>query len=529
MIDRRYALALAAAALVAATFAVTPSSAAGSPCPAPGAMTFAPEKYVDTTRAGGEPMIAVDPNGTLFYAAHAGTTHFFAPQVANATSAAFVDNYRGQTYHWYSTDNGATWTFVPRDLPNNDPLSGFSDPDYAIDSAGQVYLSEINLVNVAMSKSTDGGKSFTLQNFFAEVLTDRQWSEADQKDVLYIVGNASGGGTSTNPAGNNGHYLYRSTDGGKTFTRGQLDDIGGDGLGDLRVDKRNGTLYEAHYDSGKKILSMAAFRGARSGNLSPDTHPIATGVAMLGHWPAFDLDRNGNLYITWDELGNGTRPAGIYYSWSTDAGRTWAAPVRVDRDSKTDIWPWIGVGDPGRVGIAWLEADTNLPGQDTETTGSFGWRVMAAQTLTGLGCGGYSTRPGFTVTTVTPDPVHVGQICNSGTVCQAEAIDRRLGDYFSVAIDKTGAMVLAYSDTRQGGAVSLPGFSRQSGGPSFKGASPAFRSTRTPAGKTSTVLGSSQKRGSLANTGTADMAFVPAGLALVSLAFAVRRRLRQAP
>jgi hypothetical protein len=50
-------------------------------------------------------------------------------------------------------------------------------------------------------------------------------------------------------------------------------------------------------------------------------------------------------------------------------------------------------------------------------------------------------------------------------------IDRRLGDYFTIDIDTTGAVVAAYSDTRQGGAVSLPAFLRQTGGSSFtKGA-----------------------------------------------------------
>jgi hypothetical protein len=54
-----------------------------------------------------------------------------------------------------------------------------------------------------------------------------------------------------------------------------------------------------------------------------------------------------------------------------------------------------------------------------------------------------------------------------GTVCQAELIDRRLGDYFTIDIDTNGALVCAYSDTRQGGAVSLPAFFRQTGGIMF--------------------------------------------------------------
>ena len=187
---------------------------------------------------------------------------------------------------------------------------------------------------------------------------------------------------------------------------------------------------------------------------------------MLAHWPAFDLDPSGNIYVTWDESGKGDRDAGIYYSRSTDGGRTWAAPVRVDTDDKTDIWPWIGVGDNGRVGIAWLEADKKLPNQDAQTAGTYGWRVIGAVTTTGLGCAGSKT-PSFSVATATKDPIHTGTICQGGTVCQAQLIDRRLGDYFSVDVDSTGRLWAGYSDTRVAGAVSLPAFVRQRGGPSL--------------------------------------------------------------
>jgi hypothetical protein len=124
------------------------------------------------------------------------------------------------------------------------------------------------------------------------------------------------------------------------------------------------------------------------------------------------------------------------------------------------------VGDRGKVAIAWLEASKKLPGNDPETPGDHTWRVVAAQSLNGLGCG-RSDVPGFRRAIATSEPVHSGTICNSGTVCQAQGVDRRMGDYFTIAIDNAGKMWAGYSDTRQGGAVALPGFVRQSGGPTF--------------------------------------------------------------
>jgi hypothetical protein len=469
-----FAAALPQAYTAAVTLtASTPPPPAPATCAAPGKpMTFAAPRYVDTHRAGGEPSVVVHPNGTLLYAAHAGTTHFYSLEVDDPDSAAFFENYRGQVYSWYSTDHGASWNFIDRTLPpDNAPGSGFSDPDFAIDAAGNVYLSEINLANVAMSKSTTGGKSYVLQNFFAEDITDRQWSAAGPENVVFLDGNPDEGGTvPTDPVGHEEHTIYRSTDGGKTFSVG-VDDAGG--LGDIVFDSKTNTLFEAHYDGGD--LQIAAFRNALApaavAALTPEITTIASGTSLLSHWPAIDVDANGNVYIAWDESGNGSRAAGIWYSYSTDGGRTWAKPTRVDPDDHTDIWPWIAVGEPGKVAVAWFGNDHALPGNDAEQAGpNDPWNVYIAQTQTGLGCLG-STSAGFRTVRATPEPFHVGTICMGGTVCQAELVDRRLGDYFTIDIDTTGAVVAAYSDTRQGGSVSLPAFLRQSGGPTFlKGA-----------------------------------------------------------
>jgi hypothetical protein len=435
----------------------------GKACPAPSkGLTFDKPGYIDRVRAGGEPTVQMHPDGTMLYGSHAGTTHFYTFEALDPTSSAFLENYTGQAYYYFSKD-GKKWEFVPRTLPPDGiPGSGFSDPDFAIDTAGNVFISEINLLNIAISKSSNSGKSYELKNFFAFTITDRQWSAADEKNVVYMVGNTFGGGTyPSDPVGNTGHILIKSKDGGETFSQAIADP---DGLGDIHVDQRNGTLYETHLDGGK--FEMWSFREARQDKFKPDKSTIANGVAMQSHWPAFDIDSDGNLYVVWDETGDGDRAAGVYYSYSKDEGRTWAAATRVDETDETDLWPWLAVGARGKVAIAWLQASKKLPDNDAETSGEHGWRIVAAQSLNGLGCGG-GRAPGFRTSVATPDPVHRGTICNSGTVCQAQGIDRRLGDYFSIEIDATGALWAGYSDTREGGAVALPGYFLQTGGPGF--------------------------------------------------------------
>lgn len=425
-----------------------------------GGLDFGQQTYVDTDRAGGEPTVDMHPDGTLLYSAHAGTTHFYAPEAADQDSSAFVENYEGQAYYWWSDDLGETWNFADRTLPPDGvPGSGFSDPEFAIDMAGNVFISEINLVNVAVSKSYDSGRTYELQNFFGQVMEDRQWMAADEPNVLYMTGNVFAGGTFPNdPVGNVGRHLWKSTDGGETFVDA-ANNTGGEG--ELQVDKNTGTVYEAHLDDG--TLSMSAFRGAREDDFTREIHPIAEDVDLNSGWPSYELDPSSNLYITWNEGGDGGRPAGIYYAASTDEGRTWTDPVRLDGGPKTDIWSWIAVGDEGRAAVTWLRASEELANHDPETPGDHVWKVMAAGTT-----GGLRPNPDFARTVATPWPVHQGTICNSGTICQAQGVDRRLGDFFTLEIDDTGRVWIAYPDTRQGGAVCLPGFVRQTDGMLFR-------------------------------------------------------------
>jgi len=466
-----------AATLTLEASANEPGFATGPTCVTPSANLKFETDYIDTTRAGGEPIVTTHPDGTLLWGSHAGTTHFFGPAAPNPQTAAFLQNYRGQTYQYFSEDGGATWQFASR-LPINGataglPNSGFSDPEFAIDSAGNVFISEINLVNVAVSKSTDSGRTYQLQNLLSLTQSDRQWMEADEEDVLYITANGFGGGSfPSEPLGNLDHFMAKSTDGGRTFTAAETPNP--NGVQDLQVDRSDGTIYEISADP-NGTLGVAAFRNIRSqASGFADGMEISTVAEGVGYGaisrlidPTIDIDSAGNLYIVWRENGDGARPAGIYFSYSTDRARSWADPVRVDPDENTDIWPWLAVGDPGEVAVTYLTVGKQLENEDAELAGpDDGWNVVVAQTENAVGCG-ESRIPGFTLTQASPEPVHFGTICQGGTVCQAELVDRRLGDYFANEITRDGNVYISVGDTRRGGSVALPRVIRQVGGPSF--------------------------------------------------------------
>ena len=457
------------------------ATATGPACPAPNQSPKFREDLIDTERAGGEPIVTTLDDGTLLWGSHAGTTHFYGPAAPDPGTAAFLMNYQGQTYQYFSEDDGKTWKFVPRTPLDSDdgfpnlPATGFSDPEFAVDAAGQVYISEINLANVAVSKSTDGGRTYGLANPFAFTSSDRQWMAADAKDVLYMTANGFGGGTFPNePAGNLGHFMAKSTDGGMTWSEAITSNP--NGVADIQIDPSDGTLYEISANS-DGTLGMAAFRTIRGETedfSEPDITTIAQGVGYTGVQrlidPTFDMDDEGNLYIVWTENGTGARPAGIWYSYSTDRNKTWADPVRVDPGKQADIWPWIAVGDTGNVAITYLATDAVYPNNNAELAeDDDGWNVIVAQSANGLGCGA-ADNPGFTLTRASAKPVHYGTICQGGTVCQAELVDRRLGDYFSNEIDGEGHTYIAVSNTSAeaaGGSVALPFIIRQVSGPRF--------------------------------------------------------------
>ena len=453
--------------------------AEGPTCAAPTSGQKFTMGYVDQARAGGEPIITRHPDGQLLWGSHAGTTHFYTPTAPEPGTTAFVENYEGQTYY-YVSDDGQAWDFVPRTPVSaaapvlGIPATGFSDPEFAIEQDGTVYVSEINLANIAVSRSEDGGHTYELVNVFAFTSSDRQWMAADRDGELYMTANGFGGGPFPGePAGNLGHFLAKSTDGGLTWGGASTTNPGG--IGDIQVDHDRGILYELTEESG--TLSMARFPNIRdeSTDFTVERFEIAADLGLSGVQrlidPTFDLDDQGNLYATWTDNGSGARPEGIYYAASTDQGETWSDPVRVDPDPFDDVWPWITVGAPGQVAIAWLQSDQAT---DAILAGEAGgedaqWNVMVAHTSTGLGCDDAGV-PGFRVTQASSEPIHTGTICQHGTTCQTDLTDRRLGDYFSIEVDGDGALNVAVSDTRRGGAVALPLHIRQTAGPTLDAA-----------------------------------------------------------
>jgi hypothetical protein len=137
----------------------------------------------------------------------------------------------------------------------------------------------------------------------------------------------------------------------------------------------------------------------------------------------------------------------------------------------------VVAGDDGRAAVVWYQ---NLESDPRAFYAFVG--VTHNATGTTVTCEDGSTKfipPQFTVRNVSRKPVHVGDICLSGTACNAEKTfeggDRRLGDFFTVNFDHEGNVFVVSGDTTipnlAGGPkpVGNPIFIKQSSGPKLLG------------------------------------------------------------
>jgi len=456
---------LTLAALAAGLLPAAPAQAAP--------LDFTVPTYVDQQLGGGEPLVYADPvHHTLVYTSHEGTTHIYRPGLAGQTTLTFAGGYRNQVNIWTSKDGGLSWqrsnfmgTGFTQDPTQN---SGFSDPDLSQDDGGRIYNTGINLASNALFSSSDGGVTWD-QGTPQCHPGDRPWVVGARKDEVFFATNALEDTIK--------QRVFHSTDGGQTCPQEGFQAFGEGWAG-------NGKMY---YDRSRDSLVVPANGSAGLGVATwkrgedAFTFRKAVDANIYAHWAAIILDDAGGLYLTYDddpraagtEGGcDGSRtplPNAVRYVYSPDLGRTWKPPVTVARPAgKRVFWPWLAAGEKGRINIAWYETSkvVDLACQNADIS-------VNTATVTGA----HTDNPTFVTTDPIGRPISLNtNICQSGTTCVATGEDRRLGDFFTNAIDESGCVMIATGDTHsadpvtgQQRPISLPLFSRQISGPPLRG------------------------------------------------------------
>ena len=440
---------------------------------------FSKPIFVDQELAGGEPLvIADDVHHTLIYTAHEGTTHLY--RNGFTYPADFVANYRNQVNIWVSKDDGRTWQrdnfdgtgFATNPIQNQ----GFSDPDLTADAGGRVYNTGIDLANDALFSTNDGGYTWdrgTVQCHDG----DRPWLAGGKKDEVFLA---------TNTAADD-HEIFDSTDGGNSCPSDGIPDNGTtadgwnySGNGKLYYSQKSDRLIEpvTLTKGGQTALGTAAWK---RGQPAFDKPTIAVKTTVFAHWPAIALDSDDNVYMVWDtdprdpNTSNGCGgahtelPNAVQMAVSRDFGKTWSKPVDIAKPAGQKVyWPWIAAGDPGKVSVVWYRAD-KVVDLDCTPAKTFLYEATILNAT--------SSSPTPQVVNAVGREIHTNFVCQGGTTCVATGQDRRLGDFFTNAVDPNGCVLIASGDTTvpaPGGGerpTALPIFLRQDAGPGLKGKS----------------------------------------------------------
>ena len=434
------------------------------PATATGARQFGSVVHVDLANKTGEPSIAVAPDGTEYIVAPAG------PGVR--TPAQLGGQGIGGSLVWRSTTHGRTWVA----LGSYDVPTGGGDSDIAVTPDGSLYASGLSyLACSTVSRSTDRGDSWVPMPIAGcgrePVMNDRQWTATYGNDVVYTaIGDTVDSQIDLVRSAVDGPVVVPST------TLQLSRDADYQWPGTVEVDQRNGTAYTVWNTTGApndcdEAPGASKCKPKKASTETPDRIEISVlpdgassapepRVVASRPFDTFDsfvvvtLDRAGNVYVAWTERHPADKGTWTVVSRSSDAGRHWSAPVKVNRAPATTVFPWVTAGDDGRIAVSYY--GTTAAGNSPQTVPTEAtWRVYSS----------YSTDGGRHFREyATTGVMDRGAICTSGTGCAAGG--RNLLDFFETAADQRGCLVTAFADNtvdpKQGAVIS---YVRQTGGP----------------------------------------------------------------
>jgi hypothetical protein len=289
-----------------------------------------------------------------------------------------TSNFR-QAGFGYTTNGGQTWRFPGVIQPG----IFRSDPVFDSDADGNFYYNSLTTVSSTyrcdVFKSTDGGSTWgpgTVANG-----GDKQWMTIDKtgsqgRDHIYSSWTSS---YSFCPPG----FFTRSANGNLSYESCVV--IPDDPFwGTLAVGPA-GELYMAGVGNTAFVVAKSTTARDSSHVVTWDTTSVVDldgdPVAFAGSnspnpgglhgqvWVAVDASHGlseGNVYVLCSVRRNSNSdPLDVMFARSTNGGRTWSAPVRVNDDASITAWQWFGtmsVAPTGRIDVAWLDTRDNPGG-----------------------------------------------------------------------------------------------------------------------------------------------------------------------
>lgn len=402
---------------------------------------FGVHTVIDPLAGLGEPSLGVAPNGTLYTNGHGSNP-------AGAPTLGGVPHSGGGVYR--STDDGLTWTRVGDPIA---PMHGV-DPDLAVDADGAIwYLVDWVGCN-AVGVSRDQGETWR---------SNPASCNAPVNDRPYVI--PTSGGTAylfSMEYGTYRDHASKTTDYGLTWiptTPIDMDSTkGGPGWSSGGfINRATGTLFltwtyqhgiewqynqQTHWSPGYALTrdGGASWSTGVTGTLSGDGGPGHVQDAFGMGWVTGAADEEGNVYLSWAELAEaGTLVA---FTVSTDDGRTWRDPVRLDPGPGSRIMPYLTAGAKGKIAIAYYAADEAV--HPHEVTGE--WNVTLSWTEDAL-----AANPVFQHGQLSDGPIKRGQIWVNGAAGgTAEGQEAQFQDYFQARVLPDGRVGAVFNSMLHG-------------------------------------------------------------------------------
>jgi len=368
----------------------------------------------------------------------------------------------GGTVAFRSTDNGSHYTTLvsPNGVSqaNNTGFApGGGDTDLAVapdkNAAGfyNVYVSSLSLANIDVSTSTDGGATWSLNPVTTpETIDDREWIAADTNNKVCISYHDAPQGITVGCSPNAGVAFTQFA---SALDANHAFQISENEIGNLAIDPASHIIYQTYSAITTAAETACApqlgvsagtcnYHGvymavSTDGGLTFTDYPVYINPnADVGYGHQFvnvSIDRAGNVYSVYSDDHH------VYYSFSTDHGKTWSGPYLITTTSGTQIFPWSSAGDAGKLDVVYYQTPyydgINTPDNYPNTAA---WTVGFAQNLNALTPGSSWARQAASPTN------HFGGVCESGVTCTG---NRDLFDDFGVAASPTtGLASIIYSD-----------------------------------------------------------------------------------
>lgn len=307
---------------------------------------------------------------------------------------------------YYSTNGGSSWGGVDLPLPPAKGANGIdfgSDPTLAFDTQGNVFYgyivvffgggNGINGTEMAVAKSSDGGKTYPNVTFFSfengtNHFNDKPMITADTnagsalRDNVYIAWDAASGGSI-----GGGVRVATSSDHGATFSVTRADDPSGPGrsIGASPAVGPSGEVYVAWNDyAANAIVFNSSFDGGRSWGVprtvSRKTLPFDIAIPAESFrgalvYPSLGVDvsngpHRGRIYCSWMDL-TPQNVTDIFISFSDNNGLTWSTPTHVPDQFAFPVDRfnhWMSV-DPtnGNVTVAFYDTRNDTTGARYQT------------------------------------------------------------------------------------------------------------------------------------------------------------------